>query len=190
MHRWPHSRANSSSCKLQCRRLKCTFHLPKTSRQCSGTRTDAVLGFGCGLLRVDCSPNQLHPWRSSSGFPLKSAAVPGSEKLWRSRSPRHWAPGRLKRVGCWISGRLQLRPTGCRARRRPRSGIGPARPRTNTRFQSRPAPASRLHHGVGTGRPAQIRPAWPGFPNRNTSGSSCAAASAAFTSASKVPLRN
>lgn len=36
--------------------------------------TDAVLGFGSGLLRVDRSPNERHPWRPSPGFPGRSGA--------------------------------------------------------------------------------------------------------------------
>ena len=43
----------------------------------------------------------------------------GLEKLWRNRSPRLREPGRRKRVVWWFSGRLQLRPTDWRARRRP-----------------------------------------------------------------------
>ena len=43
----------------------------------------------------------------------------GSAKPWRSRSPQPGALGRLKRLGWRRSGRLQLRPRGGRARRRP-----------------------------------------------------------------------
>ena len=52
-------------------------------------------------------------------FPCDLPPNLGSEKPWRSRSPQPGAPGRLKRVGWRVSGRLQLRPTGWRARRRP-----------------------------------------------------------------------
>jgi len=52
-------------------------------------------------------------------FPGDRAPNLSSEKPWRSLSLRPWKPGRLKRVGWRRSGRLQLRPTGGRASRRP-----------------------------------------------------------------------
>ena len=101
------------------RKFKRTFLLPKALRQGSRSPTESALGSICRTLKADLSA-EVPLRRDCLGvFPCNQPLNLGSEKLWRSRSPRPWSPGRLKRVGWRVSGRLQLRPTGWRARRRP-----------------------------------------------------------------------
>lgn len=52
-----------------------TFSVWDQIKACSH-RLDAALEFGSGLLRVDRSPNELHPWPPSPGLPGRSAAKP------------------------------------------------------------------------------------------------------------------
>ena len=83
--------------KLEDRKFRRIFLLPKAPRQGSWTPTDAILRFGGDLMRIDRSLNELHPWRPSPTFTGFSRSIGRQTAALRShgaagpRSPGHRA---------------------------------------------------------------------------------------------------